>query len=179
MARPNRQRLHIGPQFVEDFGVCHPGYGGWHCRSRGRSRGKQLAAILQFGHQQALDKPGSWLDNWLGGDLMFRPAYHCEDWLGVETNESHEVFRWSERRVFFSCCEKGEALSAHFSADRSGIRQLKAAIDEFCGWAFASMPWCRMIFACIVRPSVTRLVVKCGFSFLGILEDLQIYVRYR
>lgn len=110
---------------------------------------------------------------------MFRPAYDCEDWLDVATDENHAVLRWSGARVFFSCCQKGQALSAHFSADREGIRLLKPAIEEFCAWAFASMPWCRMIFACIVRPSVARLVVKCGFTLLETRDDLQIYVRFR
>ena len=110
---------------------------------------------------------------------MFRPAYLCEDWLGIAHDENHAVFRWSEARVFFSCCEKGDGLSAHFSTDRDGIRHIRQAIDEFCAWAFESMPWCRMIFACIVRKSVARLVVKCGFSFLEMRDGLQIYVRLK
>jgi hypothetical protein len=110
---------------------------------------------------------------------MFRPAYQCEDDLGVAKDDNHVVFRWSEARIFVSCCEKGEALSAHFSADRQGLRHIKTAIDEFCDWAFDVMPWCRMIFACITRPSVERLVVKCGFNFLEMRDDLRIYVRCR
>lgn len=97
----------------------------------------------------------------------------------MATNEVHAVFRWSEARVFVSCCEKGLALSAHFSADKSAIRYLKSAISEFCAWAFEVMPWCKMIFACIVRPSVARLVEKCGFSLLETRGDLQIYMRAR
>lgn len=99
--------------------------------------------------------------------------------MGIALNENHEVFRWTGGRVFFSCCLKGEALSAHFSADRQSIRMLKTAINEFCVWAFEIMPWCRMIFACIVRPSVERLVVKCGFSYLEAREGLQIYMRVK
>lgn len=110
---------------------------------------------------------------------MFRLAYDCEDWLGIATDEDHAVFRWMKGRVFFSCCQKGDTLSAHFSADRAWIRLLKQAIGEFCDWAFASLPWCKMIFACIERPSVERLVVKCGFSFLESIDDLQVYVRFR
>lgn len=127
-----------------------------------------------------MDKPRDWGEHRLGiGELMFRLAYRCEDWLGIAHDENHAVFRWSEGRVFFSCCEKGEALSAHFSTDREGIRMLKPAIDEFCSWAFDVMPWCKIIFACITRPSVERLVVKCGFSFLEAREGLQIYMRVR
>jgi len=110
---------------------------------------------------------------------MFRLAYDCEDWLGIATDDDHAVFRWMKGRVFFSCCQKGDTLSAHFSADRAGIRLLKQAIGEFCDWAFASLPWCKMIFACIERPSVERLVVKCGFSFLESIDGLQVYVRFR
>lgn len=110
---------------------------------------------------------------------MFRPAFHCEDLLGIATDADHEIFRWLGARVFFSCCQKGHALSAHFSADKHGIRHLKQAISDFCAWAFDVLPWCRMIFACIVLPSVERLVIKCGFTFLETLDDLQIYVRVR
>lgn len=110
---------------------------------------------------------------------MFRLAYHCEDYLGVATDDDHAVFRWSEGQVFFSCCKKGEALSAHFSAERSQIRNLKEAIDEFCRWAFDELPWCKLIFACVERKSVERLVRKCQFTFLESREGLQIYARYR
>lgn len=110
---------------------------------------------------------------------MFRPAYHCEDWLGIAEDENHFVVKWMAANVFFSCCQKGNSISAHFSAEREAIRHLKQAIDEFCRWAFDVMPWCRMIFACIVRQSVARLVVKCGFSFLETRDDLQIYVRFQ
>lgn len=110
---------------------------------------------------------------------MFRPAYLCEDWLGIAHDDNHAVFRWLRARVFFSCCQKGETISAHFSADKSGLRLVKQAIDEFCTWTFSVMPWCRMIFACIVRPSVARLVEKCGFSLLEARDELQIYVRFQ
>jgi hypothetical protein len=115
----------------------------------------------------------------MGADLMFRPAYDCEDRLGIAEDENHMVFRWLKARVFFSCCEKGQALSAHFSAGPEALRLIRPAIDEFCAWAFESMPWCRMIFACIVRQSVARLVEKCGFSLLETRGDLQIYVRFQ
>lgn len=125
-------------------------------------------------------QPGRRRDHWLGADqLSFRPAFHCEDALGVAVDDNHSVFKWSGGQVFFSCCQKGDALSAHFSTDRKGIRLLRQAIEEFCTWAFDVMPWCRMIFACIVRPSVVRLVVKCGFSYLVEREGAQIYVRFQ
>lgn len=110
---------------------------------------------------------------------MFRPAYDCEDWLGVAGDEDHMVFRWSEARVFFSCCLKGDALSAHFSAEKRAVRLLKQAIEEFCLWVFGTLQQCKMILACIVRPSVERLVLKCGFSHLKAHDDLQIYMRAR
>lgn len=110
---------------------------------------------------------------------MFRPAYLCEDWLGVVSDERHMVFRWSEHRLFVSCCERGGAISAHFSADKEALRHIKEAIDEFCGWVFDVMPCCNMVFACIVKPSVERLVQKCGFSYLDSREGIQIYVRYK
>lgn len=117
--------------------------------------------------------------DWLGACLMFRPAYDCEDRLGVAEDGNHAVFKWSEADLFVSCCQKGAAISAHFATDRAGIRSLKHAIDEFCAWVFGTMSWCRMIFACIVRPSVERLVVKCGFSFLETRDGVQIYARFR
>lgn len=110
---------------------------------------------------------------------MFLPAYHCEDWLGVAHDGNHEVFRWSEARLFVSCCKKGEGISAHFATDRPGTRHIKQAIEEFCAWTFDVLPWCRIIFACIVKPSVERLVVKCGFSYLETIDDLHIYARFR
>lgn len=115
----------------------------------------------------------------MGSDLMFRAAYLCEDHLSVVSNEFHMIVRWLPARVFFSFCRKGEAISAHFSADKEGLRLVKQAISDFCCWAFSEMPWCKMIFACIVRPSVERLVVKCGFSHLETRDDLQVYVRFK
>ena len=110
---------------------------------------------------------------------MFRPAFHCEDWLGVAHDDDHFVVRWEKAPVFFSCCRKGNAISAHFSAAAPSVRLLKEAIEEYCRWAFECLPWCRIILACIVKPSVIRLVKKCGFNYLETHGDLQIYMRVR
>lgn len=108
---------------------------------------------------------------------MFRPVFLCEDTLGIAGDGDHEIFRWDTGQVFFSCCQKGQAISAHFSAGEKALRHIKQAINEFCDWVFESAPWCKMILACIVKPSVERIVLKCGFTYLEALGDLQIYMR--
>lgn len=110
---------------------------------------------------------------------MFRLAYHCEDWLGVAHDENHIVMRWLEAPIFFSFAQKGDAISAHFSAKRESLRSLRKSIDEYCQWAFYAMTWCKMIIACVERKSVARLIAGCGFQYLTDRKGLKIFVRYR
>ena len=98
----------------------------------------------------------------------------------VYTDENHLTVLWlGPADVMFSYSQRGKAISAHFAADKSGIRHLRMAINDFCEWAFFHYPWARMILAQIKKPSVERLVQKCGFSFVTEHEDIRVYMRGR
>lgn len=101
------------------------------------------------------------------------------DLLGLPTNENHINVEWEERRVLFSMTRRGDALSCHFTSDKDGLRHIKSAIHDFCNWAFSIFKWCKMIIALIKKPSVARLVSKCGFSHIGNNDSAAIYVRVK
>ncbi len=100
------------------------------------------------------------------------------DLLGLATDGNHVNIEWrGGGRVIFSMERRGNGLSCHFASDRNGLRHIKQAINEFCDWAFSSFEWCKMIFAVIEKPSVERLVLKCGFNRIGELWNMQVYTR--
>lgn len=104
---------------------------------------------------------------------------------GVDTgdvfkNENYRVIRWrGPGGIYFSYAQKGAALTAHFSAHKSGLRHIKAAISDGVEWAFHHYDWCKMIFASVKRDSVGRLALKCGFEYYRTTPDQTIYVRIR
>ena len=110
--------------------------------------------------------------------MKFKPA--TGDLLGVAVSPRNMCVEWNEcGRVVFSFAKRGLAISGHFSADRKGSRNIKAAINDFCEWAFYAFEWCTMMMAMIQKPSVERLVLKCGFTHLASSEESEIYVRLR
>ena len=110
--------------------------------------------------------------------MMFYPA--TGDLQDILINDTTLVYGWEgEGRVIASFAQRGNAISAHFSSDKKGLRNLKPAINDFCDWIFYNYGWCTMIFAMIKKPSVERLVKKCWFTYLVSKGDIQIYVRLR
>ena len=98
--------------------------------------------------------------------------------LGVSTSKNNLVVEWGgSGRVVFSFAQRGNALSAHYAANKEGARNIKQAINDFCDWAFYEFEWCTMIMAMIQKESVERIVKKCGFVFLGECKKARIYVR--
>ena len=101
------------------------------------------------------------------------------DLMGLATNDNHLVFRWNNDscKVLFSVTRKGDAASCHFASDSDGLKLIGLAIDEFCTFVFSSLIWCKMIIAVIDRPSVCRLVARCGFCYAGDIDNCKIYMR--
>lgn len=84
--------------------------------------------------------------------------------LGVCHDDNHRMVEWrGDGRIVFSYAQKGKAMTAHFAAEKSALRQVKRAINEFCEWVFNEYPWCKMIMANVNARSVVRLINKCGF----------------
>lgn len=109
---------------------------------------------------------------------MFSPA--ASDLLGVLESENTLTFVWNgPGRIIASFSQRGESIAAHFASNREGLRHIKAAINDFCLWAFDRYKWCTMVLAQIKKPSVARLVKKCGFFHVTDTKDLTIYARAR
>ena len=102
------------------------------------------------------------------------------DLLGISTHKNSTCVEWTKKgRVVFSFAQRGKAISGHFSADRKAIRHIKEAINDFCEWAFKVFEWCTMMIAMIQKPSVERVVKKCGFTFLAASDNTRVYMRCR
>lgn len=110
--------------------------------------------------------------------IIVKPAKG--DLMGVlMTPNNIAIERIGEGRIIASYAQRGNAISVHFASDKKGLRHIKPAINEFCQWAFEKYEWCTMILAMIKIPSVERLVLKCGFSYLTSQNDINIYMRVR
>lgn len=101
--------------------------------------------------------------------------------LGVPQIPECWLLEWREGacRVVFSFARQGNGITAHFAANRDSLRRVKEAIDDFVTWLFWAYDWCEMVFAIIGIPSVERLVMKCGFSFLTDMKGYRVYMRAR
>ena len=100
------------------------------------------------------------------------------DLLGLVYDENHLIVEWClHGRVLFSFEKRGEALSCHFSSDKSGLRFIKHAIDDFAGLMREMFPWCKMLIAIVKKPSVARIIKKVGFTHEAEVKDYQIYKR--
>ena len=95
--------------------------------------------------------------------------------LYMDENYYHEAspLAWGAN-IRFSWCERGDAICAHFSANRKGLRDIKTAIDCFLSYAFEVLG-APMVLATISRPSVARLVNKLGFFHVIDHEGLQVW----
>ena len=95
--------------------------------------------------------------------------------LGIARNENYLLYAWN-KRVIFSMAQRGKAMCCHFSSSKKDLRQIKTAINEFCEWVFDNFE-CKIILAFINKPSVVRLVLKCGFKHVLTYEEGDIYAR--
>ena len=95
--------------------------------------------------------------------MRFIP-YSGDDYQGLGYDENHEVYQWlGPGKILFSATRKGNAISAHFSSNKQGLRSVKIAINEFSQFIFDVFDWCKMIMGIIDAPSVGRIVEKCGY----------------
>ena len=102
------------------------------------------------------------------------------DLMGVAGNKNYAVVEWNKKgRVVFSFAQRGNAVTAHFSANKEALRHIKTAINEFCDWVFDELIWCHMVFAMTEKDSVVRIVKKCGFVPLAYADNVKIYMRCR
>lgn len=112
---------------------------------------------------------------------MFTPA--TGDLLGVLETENTVAFSWNgPGRIIASFSQRGNSIAAHFASNKDGLRHIKTAINDFCLWAFNRFKWCTMVLAQIEKPSVERIVLKCGFKKVAdILDDdvKFVYMRIR
>ncbi len=101
------------------------------------------------------------------------------DDLGVYKDENYRLVECLDGHIVFSYTRKGNAISAHFAADKQGLRYIKEAIDKFCLWLFSVYDWCRVIFAVVDqnKSSVMQMVKKCNFEYLTEDDEFQVYMR--
>ena len=110
--------------------------------------------------------------------LKFLP-YHGD--IGeLYADENYLTFRWNgPGKVLASASRRGDAVCAHLACDSEGLRGLKTAINDFVEFAFWLFDWAEMVIAQITRPSVERLVIKCGFFYVGSDGEIKVYARKR
>jgi len=95
--------------------------------------------------------------------LKFIP-YDGDMW-GLTHNKNYHVFKWLDGDVLFSVARLGNGATCHFAA--KDLRCIKEAINEFVEFVFYLFDWCTMVLAIIEKPSVKRIVLKCGFEKLN------------
>ena len=94
-------------------------------------------------------------------------------------DDNYLIFRWAEPdcMVLFSVCKRGEAANIHFDCDKAGAKRIKEALGEFCDFVFWIFDWCTMVMGIIAKPSVQKMVQKCGFSHVADINNSKVYVR--
>lgn len=98
--------------------------------------------------------------------------------LNVPRDDNHILCEWrGNGRIVFSFSMMGNAISAHFASGPKSLRYIKGAIEEFSDHIKVFFPWCTMILANIDRPSVIRLVKKCGFGYVASYGKCTVYAR--
>lgn len=97
----------------------------------------------------------------------------------LPTDNNHLVFKWanSDCKVLFSVSRLGDAASVHFSSDKSGLRNIKKAANEFCLFVFLLFDWCTMIIAKTTLKSVGRMIKKIGFNEVARNSTVTAYAR--
>jgi len=102
------------------------------------------------------------------------------DLMGLTTDDNHLVLLWTgPGKVLFSVSRRGNAASCHFASDRTGLRYLKQAIDDFVLFVFWLFDWCTMVLAQVRKDSVGRLIKKVGFLPVADIDDITVYARFK
>jgi hypothetical protein len=102
-------------------------------------------------------------------------ASPMDDLYGLYMDDNYVALTYGDN-IRFSFADRGKAISAHFSANKHGLREIKPAIDEFCRWAFQDYG-ANMVLATVKKQSVCRLVKRCGFSPVFTKDNCHIYWR--
>lgn len=97
----------------------------------------------------------------------------------LPTNNNHFVFKWVKGNILFSVSRKGNAASCHFSSDKSNLRLLKDAINEFVEFCYLIFPWCEMVLAIVGPNSIGRLITKCGFNKIAYNDKCNVFLRVK
>jgi len=95
------------------------------------------------------------------------------------TSDKHLNFRWNnpDCNIIFSVTKQGKAAVSHFISDKSGLRKLEQAINDWCKFCFFLFEWCEMIIGVIERNSVSKLAERCGFRLVASFGNKKVYVR--
>ena len=110
--------------------------------------------------------------------LLFHPC-NPRDALDIYFDKNYWCVQYKDKQIFFTFSQRGKAISAHFSASRKDLREIRGAIENFINWIYTIYPWCEMIMATITKPSVKRLVERIGFDHVCDAEGKSVYVRAR
>jgi hypothetical protein len=97
----------------------------------------------------------------------------------LRTNENYWIFKWLEPNchVLFSVTQQGKAANCHFTSDKTGLRKLEQALNEWCEFCFWMFEWCEMIIGVIEQASISKLAEKCDFKHIASFGKQQIYIR--
>lgn len=100
---------------------------------------------------------------------------------GLFSTENYMIFkRVGPGNIYFSLTQKGKAAFCHFVSDSQGLRHVKRAFNEFCLFVFSLFDWCTMVLAYVSdRPSIERVLMKCGFDLVGLSKSGTAYMRLR
>ena len=103
------------------------------------------------------------------------------DLMDLPHDDNHLVFRWLEPgcKILFSVSRMGNGASCHFATDKAGLRKLKQAVNEFCEFCFWLFDWCEMVLAKVKKPSVSRILPRCGFKFIITGNNIEAFARYK
>lgn len=96
-----------------------------------------------------------------------------DDLFGLYMDDNYIPLAWGPN-IRFSFASRGDAVCAHFSANKKGLRDIREAIDCFLSWAFEVLRT-PMVLATVKRESVARLVNKLGFFHVIDHEGLQVW----
>lgn len=107
--------------------------------------------------------------------LKLKLAWPDDDLYGLYMDENYIALTYGDN-IRFSFADRGKAISAHFSANKQGLRDIKPAIGAFCRWAFDEYG-AEMVLAQTKKDSVARLVERCGFEYAFTKDNCRVYGR--
>lgn len=115
-------------------------------------------------------------------DLIYKFTPIYGDMLNLPTDKNHLNFKWLEPdcNVYFSVTQIGSGVSCHFSSDKSGMKKIMLAVEDFINFVFYLFDWCEYILAKIKLKKVEDIVKKCQFKKItDKINGVTIYMRNR